>query len=267
MAWLASPNLVVSPTNTQTLLKPTRPLSRTVTVAAALLSGIAAPRADKSNRLCGCFVVKDEGRYLRSEPAPSTGFRALLAVLLVVSLGSRAAAELAPCVGGYLVGREYVAGPGDTLRTLASCYGLALSVLTSANQLKLHSVLRPGEILQIDNRHLVPQTLTNGILIDYSSTPTFRVRRRPLDQLVPGGSGTVGLANTHRRFHDCGDAARPAVDRASVDPASSIPIAVGMLQRRVGLASNHWVKRMDFHHEANAQLSEACRRSTFYGYE
>jgi L,D-transpeptidase ErfK/SrfK len=85
-----------------------------------------------------------------------------------LSLSTRAAGELAPGAGGYLVGRKfaYVVGPGDTLRSLASRYGVAAFVLATANHLTQHSLLWPGEVLQIDDRHIVPQRLTNGILIN-----------------------------------------------------------------------------------------------------
>jgi L,D-transpeptidase ErfK/SrfK len=91
-----------------------------------------------------------------------------LVVAMGLSLSTRAAGELAPGAGGYLVGRvfTYVVGPRDTLRALASRYGVAVSVLATANHLTQYSLLWPGEILQIDDRHVVPQTLTNGILIN-----------------------------------------------------------------------------------------------------
>jgi L,D-transpeptidase ErfK/SrfK len=86
----------------------------------------------------------------------------------LVSFSSRTAGELAPSTGRYLVVRKftYTICRGDILRGLASRYGVALSALTSANQLKLDSILRPGEILQIDNLHVVPQRLTDGIIVN-----------------------------------------------------------------------------------------------------
>jgi LysM domain len=120
---------------------------------------------EKSNRARGCFVPIDEDRYLRNQLGTSSKFCELFAVVLVVSVSSGTAGKLAPCDRGQLAGREFTCDihPGDTLNGMASRYGLALSVLTSANHLKPDSILRPGEIL--DNRHVVQQTLTYRIFI------------------------------------------------------------------------------------------------------
>lgn len=91
-----------------------------------------------------------------------------IAVAFVFTFNAHAACELVPSPTGRLVGREfnYVVRPGDTLSSLGRHYGVAVRVLIAANGLKRDSPLRSGAVLQIDGRHVVPDTLANGILIN-----------------------------------------------------------------------------------------------------
>ncbi len=92
----------------------------------------------------------------------------VLAVTIVSGLSSRSFAGLRTGPYGDLVGADfaYVVQPRDTLNRLSSRYGVPVSVLASSNHLKPGQVLRPGQIVQIDDRHVVPQRLDTGILIN-----------------------------------------------------------------------------------------------------
>ena len=68
-----------------------------------------------------------------------------------------------------LVGREfdYTVEKGDSLSGIGARYGVSAKALASRNGLKLSTKLRPGQVLRIDNRHIVPSTsLQDGILIN-----------------------------------------------------------------------------------------------------
>jgi hypothetical protein len=75
---------------------------------------------------------------LRNQLGTSTRFSGVLVIVLVVSFSPPAAGELAPSAEGHLVGQQstYDIYPRDTLSGLARRYALALSALTSANDLK-----------------------------------------------------------------------------------------------------------------------------------
>ena len=67
-----------------------------------------------------------------------------------------------------LVGREfdYTVEKGDSLSGIGARYGVSAKSLASRNGIKLSTKLRPGQLLRVDNRHIVPATLENGILIN-----------------------------------------------------------------------------------------------------
>ena len=61
---------------------------------------------------------------------------------------------------------EYTVQPGDSLTSIGARFGIAQPVLARMNGIKYSAMLHPGELLQIDNRHIVPEWLTEGILIN-----------------------------------------------------------------------------------------------------
>jgi L,D-transpeptidase ErfK/SrfK len=81
--------------------------------------------------------------------------------------GSRPVHEIAGSEFDYIVRR------GDSLQSLASRYGVSVAVLAAANHLKRPFRLRPGEVLHIDNRHIPPEEIAHGILINVPQRMLF----------------------------------------------------------------------------------------------
>ncbi|HUW28221.1 MAG TPA: L,D-transpeptidase family protein [Sulfuriferula sp.] len=61
---------------------------------------------------------------------------------------------------------EYTVQPGDSLTSIGARFGIAQPVLARMNGIKYSAILHPGQLLQIDNRHIVPEWLAEGILIN-----------------------------------------------------------------------------------------------------
>jgi L,D-transpeptidase ErfK/SrfK len=139
----------------------------------------------------------------------SPGCVAALAVAMIVSISTRATTEPPPNAGGNLVGRHFscVVRPGDTLRSLPSRYGIAVWVLANANYPEPQSILYDGEVQQIDNRHVVPQMLTNSILINLPQRLLFVFEAMRLITCYPVALERSDWPTLHRRFHDRSNAA------------------------------------------------------------
>jgi hypothetical protein len=129
---------------------------------------------------------------------------AALAVAMIVRISTCATTEPPPSAGGNLVGRHFscVVHPGDTSKSLASRYGIGVRVLASANHLEPHSILYDGEVQQMDNCHVVPQMLTNSILINLPQRLSFVFEASRLITCYPVALGRSDWSILHRRFHD-----------------------------------------------------------------
>lgn len=59
----------------------------------------------------------------------------------------------------------YTVAAGDTLATIGSRHGVDPATLAAANAIKPAARLKPGQTLQIDNRHIAPPQLDRGLLV------------------------------------------------------------------------------------------------------
>src|SRR5579863_6749991 len=87
--------------------------------------------------------------------------------LLVALLSSGAGAvelRLARTLSGGEI--EYIVRKGDSLAAMGSRFGVEPSVLARANGLESGVRLKPGSSLRVDNRHVVPDQLKDGIVVD-----------------------------------------------------------------------------------------------------
>ena len=60
---------------------------------------------------------------------------------------------------------DHVIGHGDTLRSVGARFGLDVSTLARENGIRVDSSLAAGQILRIDNRHIVPTALDSAELV------------------------------------------------------------------------------------------------------
>ena len=67
--------------------------------------------------------------------------------------------ELGRLVGGV---SDFIVRPGDTLRTVSARFGVEVAVLARENGIRTDARLAAGQMLRIDNRHIVP-TATDSV--------------------------------------------------------------------------------------------------------
>src|SRR5688572_31885484 len=67
-----------------------------------------------------------------------------------------------------VVGRQfnYSVQRGDTLHAIGAKFGVSKEALVARNQLPGKGKLVPNQLLRVDNRHIVPRVMENGILIN-----------------------------------------------------------------------------------------------------
>lgn len=84
---------------------------------------------------------------------------------------------------------EYTAQPGDTLTRIGARFGVGQRVLARTNDIKYGAMLHPGQLLQVDNRHIVPERLEDGILINLPQRMLYFFRSGKLEIHYPVGLG------------------------------------------------------------------------------
>jgi L,D-transpeptidase ErfK/SrfK len=94
-------------------------------------------------------------------------------------------------ISDTLVGREflYTVQPGDSLTSIGARFGVAPGVLARANGLQPSSRLKSGQELRVDNRHIVPLGLQDGILINLPQCLLFYFVQGTLATSYPVGLG------------------------------------------------------------------------------
>jgi len=90
-------------------------------------------------------------------------------------------------VGGEF---EYLVQQGDTLISIGARLGVEPSILARMNKIKKNSLLYPGKQLQIDNRHIVPERLINGLLINLPQRVLYYFESGTLIAHYPVGLGS-----------------------------------------------------------------------------
>jgi L,D-transpeptidase ErfK/SrfK len=90
-----------------------------------------------------------------------------------------------------LVGGDftYLVRRGDSLTSIGARFGVDSRVVAATNGLSPSSVLREGHSLLIDNRHVIPQGLSDGILVNIPQRMLYLFRNDRLAQAYPVGLG------------------------------------------------------------------------------
>ena len=113
-------------------------------------------------------------------------FACLLAGLSLASL-----AEDLPPLAHSVVGGDtiYTIQPGDFLIAIGARFGMAPELLAKQNAIRYEAIIRPGQRLRIDNPHIVPATLDDGILINIPQRMLFNFSHGKLFAAYPVGLG------------------------------------------------------------------------------
>lgn len=129
------------------------------------------------------------------------GCLALVVSLITVASDATAqhagTAEVPPQLTGGVL--SYTVSPGDSVARLSARFGVPAVTLRSLNHLRADAVLRPGDVLLIDNRHIAPLagTLTLNVpqrmlyLADGQAVRAFPVAVGRSDWPTPIGAFTI----------------------------------------------------------------------------
>lgn len=122
---------------------------------------------------------------------------AIVVTLVVVLLTSYANAQGLPPLSHQIVGREfqYTVRTGDSLVSIGARNGIESGTLAAMNGLKPNTPLKAGQVLEVDNRHVVPADLSNGILINLPQRKLFYLNDGRVDGNYPIGPGKAAFAS------------------------------------------------------------------------
>jgi L,D-transpeptidase ErfK/SrfK len=125
----------------------------------------------------------------------------LLCSILLVAVSKPPSTEAVP-PSRLLVGREftYTMQPGDSLARVGARFGIDPSVLADGNGLSMRAVIPVGRVLRIDNRHIVPTVLEDGILINVPQRLLFYFESGNLVAWYPVGMGRADWQTPRGRF-------------------------------------------------------------------
>ena len=120
---------------------------------------------------------------------------------------------------------EYVTQPGDFFIGLAARFGEPAAVIAQSNGLDYNKRLYPGQRLEIDNRHVVPENPENGILVNLPQRMLFFFRDGTLLGAYPVGLGMPTWPTPEGQF---------SIVELQKNPAWVIPISIQEEMRRKG---------------------------------
>jgi L,D-transpeptidase ErfK/SrfK len=117
--------------------------------------------------------------------------RRFLACLLAgLSLASLAADDLPPLSRQYMGGAfEYTIRPGDFLIAIGARFGVPPELLAKQNAIPYEAIIYPDQRLRIDNPHIAPTQLDDGVLINIPQRMLFHYSQGTLTAAYPVGLG------------------------------------------------------------------------------
>lgn len=84
---------------------------------------------------------------------------------------------------------QYIVQPGDSLTGIGARFGMDPYQLAKANGLKLSALLKPGQVLEVGSRHIVPSGFIDGIVINLPQRMLFRFSGGQLRAAYPVALG------------------------------------------------------------------------------
>ena len=84
---------------------------------------------------------------------------------------------------------QYTVQPGNSLVRVGARFGIEPGVLARTNSIQYDALLHPDQVLQVDNRHIIPERLDEGILINLPQRMLYYFQAGRLVAHYPVGLG------------------------------------------------------------------------------
>jgi L,D-transpeptidase ErfK/SrfK len=120
---------------------------------------------------------------------------------------------------------DHVVQPGETWRSIGSRVGVSPATLATTNDRSLKTPLAPGDRLRIDARHLVPDGIATGIVINIPQRMLFLKEAGAVVAAYPVGLGRPDWPTFSGSFE---------VAAKEVDPIWDVPPSIQEELRRAG---------------------------------
>jgi L,D-transpeptidase ErfK/SrfK len=126
--------------------------------------------------------------------------------LFVISLSllvcGRALGNETPTLSSQVTGGEfpYTVQRGDSLTSVGARYGVPIKTLAANNGLPSNALLKEGQKLSIDNRHIVPAGFSDGVLINIPQRMLFYMMQGQVVGSYPVGIGRPDWPTPTGRF-------------------------------------------------------------------
>jgi L,D-transpeptidase ErfK/SrfK len=143
----------------------------------------------------------------------------VLAVLSLAAINS--AAVGAKPLPHQLSGGEsaYTVQRGDSLTLIGARFGVSPWVLSALNMLDPKAPVKPGQQIRIDNRHVVPTLLPDGIIVNVPQRMLFVIHSGELVSAYP-----VAVGRTDPKWRT--PASRFTVVRLDKNPVWLVPVSI-----------------------------------------
>lgn len=119
----------------------------------------------------------------------------------------------------------YTVKAGDSLTSISARHGAAVATLVEDNQVKSTSRLVPGQQLTVDNRHIIPPTLSDGITINIPQRMLFVTENGRLVRAFPVAVGRSDWPSPVGEF---------TIEVKEIDPTWDVPQSIQQEQQREG---------------------------------
>lgn len=119
----------------------------------------------------------------------------------------------------------HVVARGDSLASIGARYGVSARLVVQQNALDPRKPLRPGQVLQVTARHVVPQPLDDGILINLPQRMLFLFRGARLASAYPVAVGRASWPTPTGEF---------TVRSRETDKTWIVPVSIQEEMRREG---------------------------------
>lgn len=120
---------------------------------------------------------------------------------------------------------DHMVQPGDFLTKIGARHGLDAPLLARQNGIDYDDLIHPGQLLNINAPHIVPERLTDGILINLPQRMLFFFRAGALSRAYPVGLGRADWPTPSGEF---------TVRSREVNKAWLVPVSIQEEMRREG---------------------------------